>query len=74
MKRAFLALVLALPAAAQMRVMAQPNHSPLVTFRIVFTAGAAAFLRLARLFSTGGWRSLFLSDGKTIDVTNFFSP
>ncbi len=32
----------ALPATAQMRVMAQPNHSPLVTFRIVFTAGAAA--------------------------------
>lgn len=30
------------PISAQMRVMAQPNHSPLVTFRIVFTAGAAA--------------------------------
>jgi zinc protease len=29
-----------LPASAQMRVMAEPNHSPLVTFRIVFTAGA----------------------------------
>ena len=41
MKRALLALIFALPAAAQMRVMAQPNHSPLVTFRIVFTAGAA---------------------------------
>jgi zinc protease len=32
----------ALPAAAQMRVMELPNHSPLVTFRIVFTAGSAA--------------------------------
>jgi zinc protease len=31
----------ALPAAAQMRVVAQPTHSPLVTFRFVFTTGAA---------------------------------
>ncbi|HEX3877045.1 MAG TPA: pitrilysin family protein [Bryobacteraceae bacterium] len=37
---AFIAIVL--PAGAQMRVMAEPNHSPLVTFRIVFTVGAAA--------------------------------
>jgi len=29
-------------ALAQMRVMALPSKSPLVTFRIVFTAGAAA--------------------------------
>jgi zinc protease len=34
--------IVAAPVSAQMRVMAQPNHSPLVTFRIVFTAGAAA--------------------------------
>ncbi len=27
---------------AQMRVMAQPNHSPLVTFRIVFTVGSTS--------------------------------
>jgi zinc protease len=32
----------AAPAAAQMRVMATPTHSPLVTFRIVFTTGAAS--------------------------------
>lgn len=32
----------AAPALAQMRVMAQPNHSPLVTFRIVFTTGSAS--------------------------------
>ncbi len=32
----------ALPLTAQMRVMSQPSHSPLVTFRIVFTAGSAA--------------------------------
>jgi zinc protease len=36
------AFVVAAPVSAQMRVMGQPNHSPLVTFRIVFTAGAAA--------------------------------
>lgn len=30
------------PAATQMRVMAEPSHSPLVTFRIVFTTGAAS--------------------------------
>jgi zinc protease len=29
-------------AAAQMRVIAQPTHSPLIAFRIVFTVGAAA--------------------------------
>ena len=45
--RAHLSLLAALiawaaPVSAQMRVMAQPNHSPLVTFRIVFTAAAAA--------------------------------
>ncbi len=32
----------AAPALAQMRVMAQPNHSPLVTFRIVFTTGSGS--------------------------------
>ncbi|MGA7236315.1 MAG: hypothetical protein WBY44_11580, partial [Bryobacteraceae bacterium] len=36
------AFLIAAPVSAQMRVMAQPNHSPLVTFRIVFTAAAAA--------------------------------
>jgi len=35
-------VIAAAPVSAQMRVMAQPNHSPLVTFRIVFTTGAAA--------------------------------
>jgi zinc protease len=34
--------IAAAPVSAQMRVMAQPNHSPLVTFRVVFTSGAAA--------------------------------
>ena len=34
------AFAAAAPAAAQMRVVAEPNHSPLVTFRIVFTVGA----------------------------------
>jgi zinc protease len=35
-------LFLAWGAAAQMRVVAQPGKSPLVTFRMVFTTGAAA--------------------------------
>ncbi len=39
---AMVAILAAAPAAAQMKLMAQPNHSPLVTFRIVFAAGAAA--------------------------------
>lgn len=35
-------LLALLPAAAQMRVMALPSKSPLVTFRIVFTTGSCA--------------------------------
>src|SRR5580700_3496066 len=35
-------LLFAWAAGAQMRVMALPTHSPLITFRIVFTAGSAA--------------------------------
>ncbi len=31
----------AVPLGAQMRVMAMPSHSPLVTFRFVFTVGSA---------------------------------
>ena len=37
------------------------------------TAGTA-FFRVARRFSTGGWRSLFLSAASAIESTNFFSP
>jgi zinc protease len=41
--RAVLLLVLAAaPALAQMRVLSLPGKSPLVTFRIVFTAGSAS--------------------------------
>jgi zinc protease len=42
MKRFVLVILLACGAAAQMRVMSVPTHSPLVTFRIVFLAGSAA--------------------------------
>ncbi|HEY3939456.1 MAG TPA: hypothetical protein VGL97_18640 [Bryobacteraceae bacterium] len=50
-------------------------HASVMYFRYApLTAGAAAFFRLARLFSTGGCRSLFLSAGSTIEVMNFFSP
>jgi zinc protease len=41
-KRLSCLLLLAWAAAAQMRVMALPTNSPLVAFRIVFTAGSAA--------------------------------
>lgn len=34
-------MVFAAPLCAQMRVMEMPSHSPLVTFRFVFTVGAA---------------------------------
>jgi zinc protease len=59
-------LVVATPVSAQMRVMAQPNHSPLVTFRIVFTAGAAADPKnmpglaylTAQLIANGGSKAL----------------
>jgi zinc protease len=42
MKALAVFLMAAAPLAAQMRVMAVPGKSPLVTFRIVFTTGAAA--------------------------------
>jgi zinc protease len=41
-KRLACLLLFAWAAAAQMRVMALPTNSPLVAFRIVFTAGSAA--------------------------------
>jgi zinc protease len=58
--------LLAAPAGAQMRVLSQPSHSPLVTFRIVFTAGAAtdpeskpglAFVT-AQMIANGGSKTL----------------
>src|SRR5215467_12697194 len=41
MKLALAVLLSVSAAVAQMRVMALPSHSPLVTFRIVFTTGSA---------------------------------
>ena len=42
MRAAALLLLVCPPASAQMRVVAQPAKSPLIAFRIVFTAGAAS--------------------------------
>lgn len=42
MKSLLVLLLMASSALAQMRVMALPGKSPLVTFRIVFTAGSAS--------------------------------
>ena len=41
---------------------------------VVARSGEPLFYGLARRFSTGGWLSLFFKAGKTIEVTNFFSP
>jgi len=65
-KIAVLLLLAASLASAQMRVMARPGKSPLVTFRIVFTTGAAtdppgkpgvAYLT-ARMLADGGTRDM----------------
>ena len=42
MKKALILLLAAGSAFAQMRVMSMPSKSPVVTFRVVFTAGAAS--------------------------------
>jgi zinc protease len=42
MKRALLLMLCAVSAFAQIRVVAQPAKSPLVSFRIVFTAGSSS--------------------------------
>ncbi|MBZ5727062.1 MAG: insulinase family protein [Acidobacteriia bacterium] len=59
-------LLLVHPAAAQIRVLAHPGKSPLVTFRIVFTTGSAAEPRAqaglayltARMLAEGGTREM----------------
>ena len=59
-------LLFAWAAAGQMRVMALPTNSPLVAFRIVFTAGSAAdppskpglAYLTATMLSDGGTRTL----------------
>ena len=56
--------------AAPLAVLGQSGR---VMTGLRFAAGAA-FLRVARRFSAGGWRSLFFRFGNTIANTNFFSP
>jgi zinc protease len=65
-KAAALVLVAASLASAQMRVIAQPGKSPLVTFRVVFTTGAMAdpadkpglAYLTAHLLADGGTRTM----------------
>ena len=66
MRAAALVLVAASLASAQMRVIAQPGKSPLVTFRVVFTTGAMAdpadkpglAYLTAHLLAEGGTRTM----------------
>src|SRR6186713_2653104 len=60
-------LLLALSAQAQIRVVAKPAKSPLVTFRIVFTAGAA--MDPADKPGLAYLTALMLADGGTKDLT-----
>jgi zinc protease len=66
-KRLAALLLFAWPAAAQMRVMALPTNSPLVAFRIVFTAGSAADppSKPGLAYLT----AMMLSDGSTKSLT-----
>jgi zinc protease len=67
MKRLAGLLLFASSAAAQMRVMALPTNSPLVAFRIVFTAGSAADppSKPGLAYLT----AMMLSDGSTRSLT-----
>lgn len=66
MKKALILLLAAGSAFAQMRVMSMPSKSPVVTFRVVFTAGAAsdptdkpgAAYLTAQMLSDGGTKDL----------------
>ncbi len=60
-------LMLAFPAAAQMRVAAMPSEASVVTFRVVFTAGAASDPEDKP--GVANLTALMLSDGGTKDLT-----
>src|SRR5580698_5564764 len=60
-------LLFAFTAVAQMRVMALPTNSPLVAFRIVFTAGSAA--DPASKAGLAYLTAMMLSDGSTMTQT-----
>jgi zinc protease len=62
-----LLLLLAMQASAQMRVAALPSKSSVVTFRVVFTAGAASDPKEKP--GVANLTALMLSDGGTKDLT-----